>query len=56
MSTGAIIAIGMLLGVVVVFGFLIVLHDRFGLPIPTVDWAIIIYASILFIIGVGLGT
>lgn len=52
MSTLGLITIGALLGVVAVFWFMILLHDKLGLPIPAVDWAIVIYALILFVIGV----
>lgn len=53
MTALGLITIGALLGVVFLFWFLILLHDKWRVPIPAVDWAILIYASILFLIGMG---
>lgn len=47
MGTAALLTVGALIGVIVFLGILIVLHDRFGLPVPVVDIAIIIYVTLL---------
>lgn len=53
MTVLGLVTIGALLGIVAMFWVMILLHDKLRLPIPTVDWAIFIYASILFLIGMG---
>lgn len=45
MTAFALLISGALLGVVVFLGFIIYLHGRFGLPIPVVDIAILIYVT-----------
>lgn len=46
-NTVSLLTVGALLGVIMFLGILIVLHDRFGLPVPVVDIAIIIYVTLL---------
>lgn len=47
MTALALITIGALLGVVFVMSTIVWLHDKYSLPIPVVEVAIIVYVTLL---------